>query len=63
MQPVGAAPGLDIEVAGGVGEGLQIASAVEQLVFQSKVTEQRGGDRLALLDHRFGEGGSAAQRG
>ena len=47
---------LDIEVAGGVGEGLQIAGAVEQLVLQRKVTEQRGGDRLTLLNDRFGEG-------
>jgi hypothetical protein len=25
------------------------------LVFQSEVTEQRAGDRLALLDDRFGQ--------
>ena len=54
---------MDIEVAGGVGEGLQIASAVEQLVFQSEITKQRGGDRLTLLHHRFGERGGAAQGG
>ena len=46
-----------------VGEGLQIAGAVEQLVFQSEVTKQRGGDRLALLNYRFGEGCRAAQCG
>jgi len=31
------------------------------LVFQSEVTKQRAGDRLALLDDRFGEGCRAAQ--
>jgi len=50
-------------VVGCVGEGLEIASAVEQLVFQSEVTEQRAGDRLALLDDRFGQRCRAAQYG
>ena len=54
---------LDIEVAGGGGQGLQIAGAVEQLVFQSQITKQRGGDRLTLLHDRFGQSAGAAQRG
>ena len=52
-----------VDVIGCVGEGLEIAGAVKQLVFQSEVTKQRAGDRLALLDDRFGEGGGAAQCG
>ena len=52
---------LRVGVIGCVGEGLQITGAVEQLVFQSEITKQRGGDRLALLNHRFREGCGAAQ--
>jgi hypothetical protein len=52
-----------VGVIGCVGEGLKIASAVEQLSFQREVTKQRAGDRLALLNYCFGEGGGAAQYG
>jgi hypothetical protein len=52
-----------VGVVGCVGEGLEIAGAVEQLVFQSEVTEQRAGDRLALLNDRFGQRCRAAQGG
>ena len=54
---------LDIEVTGGVGQGLQIAGAVKQLMLQRQVTKQRAGDRLTLLNDRFGEGAGAAQGG
>jgi hypothetical protein len=36
-----------------VGEGFEITGAVEELVFQSEVTKQRGGDRLGLLNYRL----------
>lgn len=59
-EPVGER--LDIGMAGGDGERLDVARPVQQLVLQLQVPQQRLVERLGLLDHRLHQGGRASEQ-